>query len=92
MKIVLIAIGGALGALFRYYTSKIVNSTFSFSFIPWGTVVVNTIGAFVLSFLIFTSIERFEISSNLLLFFGNRIFRCIYYFFYFYIRNFNVIY
>ncbi|MDN5324331.1 MAG: fluoride exporter [Thermosipho sp. (in: thermotogales)] len=70
MKIVLIAIGGALGALLRYYTSKVVNSTFSFSFIPWGTVIVNTIGAFVLSFLIFTSIERYEISSSLLLFLG----------------------
>jgi len=70
MNVFLIAFGGALGALLRYYISKFVNSTFSFSYIPWGTVIVNITGAFFLSFLLFISLERFEISSNFLLFFG----------------------
>jgi CrcB protein len=70
MKVFLIAFGGALGALLRYYISKFVNSTFSFSYIPWGTVIVNIVGAFFLSFLLFISLERLEISSGILLFFG----------------------
>ncbi|SHH31181.1 fluoride efflux transporter FluC [Thermosipho atlanticus] len=71
MKIVLLSLGGALGALLRYYISKFVNSSFSFSYVPWGTVLVNVVGAFLLSFIIFTSQERYELPSNFILFFGS---------------------
>ncbi|MBO8161284.1 MAG: fluoride efflux transporter CrcB [Thermosipho sp. (in: Bacteria)] len=70
MKVVFISIGGALGALSRYYLSKFINGIFSFSYIPWGTVLVNVIGAFLLSFVLFSSLERYELSSSFILFFG----------------------
>ncbi|QTA37310.1 fluoride efflux transporter CrcB [Thermosipho ferrireducens] len=70
MKFLLIGIGGALGALVRYILSKVINESLVFSLIPWGTIIVNSIGAFLLSFIMFSSIERVEISQNVILFFG----------------------
>ncbi|MBT1248532.1 chromosome condensation protein CrcB [Thermosipho sp. 1223] len=70
VKIVYIALGGALGALSRYFVSKFVNSHLPFGYIPFGTVIVNVVGAFLLSFLMFLSIERLEISRSFLAFFG----------------------
>lgn len=70
MKILLIAVGGALGAVSRYLVSKFFNATFSFSFVPWGTVVVNVIGAFLLSLMMFSHLEKVELSQSFLLFFG----------------------
>ncbi|ABR30059.1 chromosome condensation protein CrcB [Thermosipho melanesiensis] len=70
MKFILIAIGGAFGALFRYFVSKVFNTHFPFNYIPLGTVIVNVLGAFLLSFVLFSSIERFEVNPNFVLFFG----------------------
>jgi CrcB protein len=52
MKMVLmIAAGGALGAVARYGTVVAVSRLTGFGF-PWGTVTVNLVGSFVLGFLI----------------------------------------
>ncbi len=43
-----IASGGALGSLCRYLSSSWLSE---FNFLPWGTIMVNTIGSFALGFL-----------------------------------------
>jgi CrcB protein len=48
MTLILIAIGGALGALARYGLAGWVQERAGF--FPWGTLVVNVIGCFLLGF------------------------------------------
>jgi CrcB protein len=45
----LIAIGSALGGMARYWCSGFVAAAFGESF-PWGTLIVNIIGSFVIGF------------------------------------------
>ena len=47
IRILLIAAGGALGALFRYYLSGFPYKCTEGSF-PWGTLLVNLLGAFII--------------------------------------------
>ncbi|AEX85355.1 chromosome condensation protein CrcB [Marinitoga sp. 1135] len=69
MNLIYIGIGGFLGAISRYLVSKYVNTAFPFSNMPYGTLMVNLIGAFVLSFLMSLSIYRLELPKNFMLFF-----------------------
>jgi CrcB protein len=49
MRIVLfVALGGAIGAVGRYWLSTPINERAA----PWGTVIVNVIGSAILGFLI----------------------------------------
>ena len=48
MNVLLIAVGGALGALARYGMAGLVQSRAGF--FPWGTLAVNVIGSFLLGF------------------------------------------
>lgn len=50
MTLVVIGLGGALGALSRYVASGWVQAL-SNSFFPWGTMVVNVLGSLALGFL-----------------------------------------
>jgi len=50
-QLLYVALGGALGAIGRYLVAGWVQE-FSGSFFPWGTVVVNTLGSFLLGFVI----------------------------------------
>jgi CrcB protein len=45
-----VAIGGALGSLGRFWLSGLVAGRFGETF-PWGTLVVNVTGSFVIGFL-----------------------------------------
>ncbi len=45
-----IAAGGALGAMMRYFVGLISTRLFGSDY-PWGTVVVNLLGAFLIGFL-----------------------------------------
>ena len=51
MELVLIAVGGALGAVSRYWMSGWVAGATGGSF-PWGTLVVNVLGSFLLGFVL----------------------------------------
>ncbi len=45
----LIALGGALGSVARFWLSSIIGNLFSATF-PWGTLLVNISGSFVIGF------------------------------------------
>jgi CrcB protein len=49
VNLILIAAGGALGALARYGIAGLVQSRAA-GFFPWGTLAVNVIGSFLLGF------------------------------------------
>ncbi|PLV57119.1 fluoride efflux transporter CrcB [Thermotoga sp. SG1] len=70
LEYLLVAIGGSIGAVFRYFISKMFNSLFPFSYLPLGTIVVNTTGSFFLSLMMFASLEKVPVSKEVILFFG----------------------
>ncbi len=49
--VLLVAMGGALGAVARYLVSKTVPGTL----IPWGTLIVNVAGSFILAFVAYSA-------------------------------------
>lgn len=59
-----IAVGGAAGALGRYLVDTWVSTRTGSSF-PWGTLVVNLTGAFVLGLLATLAIERAVLPSTI---------------------------
>jgi len=59
-----IALGGALGALGRYFLSTWVHSKSGFIF-PWGTFVVNVLGCFILGLVYVWGTEKLVIGSNM---------------------------
>lgn len=63
MPLVLIAAGGAAGAVSRYLVDAIVSDRLDGAF-PWGTLVVNASGSFVLGLLFALAIERAFLPSD----------------------------
>ena len=47
MTLLIVAIGGALGALARYLSDRLIAALIGRDF-PWGTLVVNVVGSFLL--------------------------------------------
>ncbi len=66
LKLLNIAIGGALGALLRYWVSGLTYRFFSGGF-PWGTLCVNLIGSLLIGF-VWGVIETVAVSQNIRLF------------------------
>lgn len=66
-KILSIIAGGAIGAVFRYYLSGLVQKQFSSTLFPYGTLVVNIIGAFLIGFF-WELFQNIIIPGNLKLF------------------------
>jgi len=58
LNILLIALGGAAGALSRYFLQGWVNDR-TFSAFPYGTFIVNILGSFILGFLAVVGLDRF---------------------------------
>jgi len=63
-NLIAIAVGGAFGALARYTSSQWVYSMFGRSF-PFGTLIVNVAGSFVMGLLAVLLIERFVAGPEL---------------------------
>jgi CrcB protein len=49
LSYVLVAIGGALGSVLRFWCSGAVANSFGESF-PWGTLIINVSGSFIIGF------------------------------------------
>ncbi len=58
-----IALGGAVGALARHFLAGRVAVLFGHGF-PYGTLVVNVLGSFIMGLLIITLATRFELSQE----------------------------
>jgi CrcB protein len=59
-----VTFGGALGALSRYII-VILAAKFLGSDFPYGTLFVNVLGSFLLSFFMFLALEKLTLSSSL---------------------------
>ena len=64
MKLLLIALGGAIGSTARYLASTFVNGLAQTSVFPWGTFTVNASGSFIIGLLLAIG-EAYFISSPL---------------------------
>ena len=67
MKYLLIGIGGAVGAAGRYLLQGLVYQYTGASF-PYGTLVVNVLGCFLIGLIMELNAERFLIDAQLRLF------------------------
>ena len=56
-NVLLVGMGGFFGALARWYLGGVIAGITGSSF-PWGTMLINVTGAFVLGFLFAASTER----------------------------------
>lgn len=66
-EIFIVGAGGGIGAISRYFISKIMSNIFNLS-IPIGTLTENVLGGFLIGFIFQLSISTNSISSNLKLF------------------------
>ncbi len=62
--LMMVAIGGAAGAVGRYLTVALVTNAFGSRF-PWGTLAVNIIGSFCLGLAFVFIVERLHAESQL---------------------------
>lgn len=70
MEFLFVGIGGFLGAVSRYGLSKVIHGNLSANQLPWGTITVNILGAFLLSFLLTANYYKFNFNSHFILFLG----------------------
>jgi len=65
-RTVAVALGGAIGAVGRFWVTGWVTRLARDSVFPWGTLTVNVVGALVLGlFLGATTVGRFAVSPNM---------------------------
>ena len=67
-QLLLIALGGAIGAVLRFAGSNAVYSLLGRDF-PYGTLLVNVLGSFLMGILVILFIERMESTPELRAFF-----------------------
>ncbi len=64
---ILISIGAALGGVFRYGLASLIQKRIE-SFFPYGTMIVNILGSFVLGFIMYYLDEKKLLSPQMRLF------------------------
>ncbi|MEE9452099.1 MAG: fluoride efflux transporter CrcB [Gammaproteobacteria bacterium] len=64
MNILYVALGGSIGAVCRYSLSLWVHRLFGINF-PYGTLVVNVLGAFLVGLLALILMERMSLSMEM---------------------------
>ncbi len=67
-RYILVGLGGMLGAMARYALSGWVSDATTGRF-PYGTLVVNLIGSFVIGFFLVLALEKFSWNPDLRIFF-----------------------
>lgn len=68
-KILILGIGGFIGSNLRYFISKWCLDIFGTS-LPYGTLVVNIVGSFILGFITLYGTEIADLDPNVRLFIG----------------------
>ncbi len=63
MHLIAIALGGALGALSRYWLSGVLNN--ATHKLPWGTLTCNVIGSFLMGICFVLILEKARLSPEL---------------------------
>ena len=63
LQIILIAAGGATGALFRFWMSSGIHVLLGRGF-PYGTLTVNVLGSFAMGLLYVFMLERMEVNAE----------------------------
>ena len=58
-----VALGGAVGAVFRFWLSRAVYGWFGSAF-PWGTLSVNVLGSLIIGFLSVLLIDRLAVAPE----------------------------
>jgi CrcB protein len=66
-ELMIVGIGGFIGSAARYWVSMMSYRVFGPDF-PYGTLIVNTVGSFLIGFLMFLFAERIVASANLRIF------------------------
>ncbi|MFK8013517.1 MAG: fluoride efflux transporter CrcB [Marinicellaceae bacterium] len=66
-QVLVVAAGGALGAVLRYLNAKAFTHYFG-SPLPWATLIVNVIGCFLMGIAYVYLVDKFQDSENLKLF------------------------
>lgn len=69
LNILAVMIGGALGALSRYFVVNFSAKIFGTDF-PYGTLIVNTVGSFILVFFMILFLEKLAIDPLWRVFLG----------------------
>jgi CrcB protein len=59
----LVTVGGGIGAAVRYFLSAWALTAFGPSF-PWGTLLVNAVGSFIIGLVMVLSLERMIVSPE----------------------------
>ncbi len=67
-NILLVGIGGFIGAILRYITGLFMSKLIIFSSIPYSTLAVNLLGSFILG-IVLGLVERTNVINNTLLLF-----------------------
>jgi len=62
IKVVYLACGGAVGTMLRYYVAGVIFKAEKGT-LPWGTIVVNVVGCFLIGTL-WALLERIQLSEN----------------------------
>lgn len=59
-KYIVIAVGGSIGAILRYLTG-VYSAKFIGTSLPYGTLIVNVVGSFILSFFMVLFLEKLSL-------------------------------
>lgn len=60
---IMVALGGAIGSMLRYLVGVLAARFFGIGF-PWGTLIVNVAGSFLMGVLVASVAVRFSISNE----------------------------
>ena len=66
-QVLVVAAGGALGAVLRYLNAKAFTHYFG-SPLPWATLIVNVVGCFLMGVAYMYLLDKYQASDNLRLF------------------------
>ena len=72
INILIVGLGGFIGAIFRYVGSGLVQNIFKNHYFPYGTLAVNLLGCFIIGFLggCSDNMDLFSSKTRIFLFIG----------------------